>query len=137
MINSADSSRTVRTYFSPSKIMVDFFPHIRHNWSDEDCEKILRNVVDAMKENTEKRGTVRLLISTIAPFFIDFLMTETIVSDDIAFQQASPFEGAYQPNDLGKSRVLALDVNMLVLLGEAKERTVEDYARIGYVLSAL
>ena len=30
--------------------------------------------------------------------------------------------------------MLALDVNMLALLGEAKERTAEDYVRIGCVV---
>ena len=45
-----------------------FFLQIRHNWSDVDCAKILRNVVEAMKAVPEKKDTVRLLISTVDSF---------------------------------------------------------------------
>ena len=45
-----------------------FFFQIRHNWSDVDCAKILRNVVEAMKAVPEKKDTVRLLISTVDSF---------------------------------------------------------------------
>lgn len=65
------------------------------------------------------------------------MLMHTPPTDDIAFQSQAQPEGQYQPADLGKSRVLALDVNMLVLLGEAKERTVEDYVQLGYVYDSI
>lgn len=65
------------------------------------------------------------------------MLTHTPPTDDIAFQARAQPEGRYEPADLGKSRVLALDVNMLVLLGEAKERTADDYVQLGYVFDPI
>lgn len=116
---------------------------VRHNWSDDKCVLLLSNIAAAMRASASKNS--RLLIRKSVDFDLQFVWPLSNV-DDLIIQYATssspmaPPGLEYAPPPLlsnygaGRMRAYDLDINMLHLLGEAKERTIEEFVELGYVL---
>ncbi|KZW01646.1 S-adenosyl-L-methionine-dependent methyltransferase [Exidia glandulosa HHB12029] len=121
-----EATQTARVQFIPIDFMAEspvegcdiyYLKHVLHDWVDDDCVTILRNVRRAMREGWSKVLIHELIIMDGAP--------------DAGLSNADHAPAPLLPNyGVGAQRKIHQDLNMLSLFN-SRERTLDEFIAIG------
>ncbi|KAI0069222.1 S-adenosyl-L-methionine-dependent methyltransferase [Artomyces pyxidatus] len=108
---------------------VYYMRHIIHDWPDADCISILKNIRTVMHPHSRVLIRERPHRNVKTSGLIDFASDDYILADP--GQKGGGAPTPLLPNyGAGVKRAYLQDINMLTLLN-AKERTLEEFARLG------